>query len=56
MMQLELSKPSVTLWVRSEIFHPSLLESEVLADDDETPGSGERQRPPGHRAARGAGG
>jgi len=37
MMQLELSKPSVTLWVRSEIFHPSLLESEVLADDDETP-------------------
>lgn len=35
MMQVELMKPSVSLWVRSEMFHASQLEDEVLADDPE---------------------
>lgn len=34
MMQAELTKPQVTLWVRSEVYHPSQLESEVLAEPD----------------------
>uniref|UniRef100_A0A7S2ICW5 Uncharacterized protein n=1 Tax=Zooxanthella nutricula TaxID=1333877 RepID=A0A7S2ICW5_9DINO len=42
MMQLELTKAEVTLWVRSEVYHPSQLESEVLAEPDAivVPGNG----------------
>jgi len=40
LMQLELTKPEVTLWVRSEVYHPSQLESEVLAEPDPIVSSG----------------
>jgi len=32
MMQVELTKAEVTLWLRSEVYHPSQLESEVLSE------------------------
>jgi len=35
MMQLQLTKPKVTLWVRSDVFHPSQLVAEILAAAEE---------------------
>mmetsp|Transcript_747 Transcript_747/g.2177 ORF Transcript_747/g.2177 Transcript_747/m.2177 type:complete len:641 (+) Transcript_747:108-2030(+) len=39
MMQLQLTMPKVTMWIRSEVIHPSQLDTEILAAqslDDET--------------------
>jgi len=44
MMQMQLTKPKVTLWVRSDVVHPSQLVAEILAAAEEQEQELQRQQ------------